>query len=75
MSAQVVFPRFVDTQDLPADAVLEQSKGWLKSAIVLGWDHNDEVYALSSLASGIDALWLLQTAIHRLMHAQQTGEA
>lgn len=74
MTSNVVWPRFIMSQDLPADAVLEQSKGKLNNAIVLGWDENGDPWALSSFADGRDALWLLQTAIHRLMQAQESDE-
>lgn len=75
MTANVIYPRFLESQDLPADAVLEQSKGKLASALVVGWDHEGNAYALSSLADGRDALWLLQTAIHRLLTEQDNPTA
>ena len=73
MSANVIYPRFVDTQDLPADAVLERAKGELATAIVVGFDHAGKPWLYSSLASGPEAVWLLQTGIHRLMQAQESA--
>ena len=71
MSANVIYPRFVDTQDLPADAVLERAKGELTTAIVVGFDHDGKPWIYSSLAGGPEAVWLLQTGIYRLMQAQE----
>lgn len=48
MISNVIYPRFVDTQDLPADAVLERAKGELTTAIVVGFDHDGKPWLYSS---------------------------
>jgi hypothetical protein len=68
MSAEIIDNvRFSEEADLPEDAILRESMGKLKTCVVVGFDHQGDEYAVSSIAGGPEALWVLQFAINKLM--------
>jgi hypothetical protein len=59
----VVIASMVTSIDLPVERVLHQaSNAGLTEAVVVGYDADGEFYFGGSLASGPDALWLLEKA-------------
>lgn len=59
--------------DLPAERVLKAAlDADIKTAVVIGWDANDDFYFASSAGDGGDVLWLLEVARKKLM---ETGGA
>ena len=46
--------------DIPAQRILDEADGKLKSAIVLGYSNSGDEYFASSIADGADVLWLLE---------------
>lgn len=56
------------TDDIAADKVLNAAlEHGLQGAIVIGYDHNNELYAATSYGSGGLNLWLLERFKERLM--------
>lgn len=55
--------------DLPADRILENAKGQLEGVIIIGFDHEGEVYAASSYADGGDVMWLLEACKTKMMES------
>ena len=54
--------------DIPAERVLvEAQNADLKTAVVLGWDQDGNLYFASSAADGGDVLWLLALAQKELL--------
>lgn len=54
--------------DLPADRILEGAAGKLEG-VVIGYDHEGEMYAASSYADGGTVLWLLEKCKRSLLAA------
>ena len=53
--------------DLPADHVIEQARGKLKSVVIVGELEDGSEYFASSVAGGPDVLWALERAKLRLL--------
>ncbi len=67
MSAKIIPFTGVTRLDMPADQILESAKGKLDGVLVLGFDHDGNLYAVSSYADGGTALWLLEQTKKQLM--------
>lgn len=65
MTAKVVSIRPADNPDV----VLEAAKGNVEHVLVMGYDHDGEMYVASSpyFADGGNMLWLLETVKQRLL--------
>ena len=57
---ELIFLDSITTLDVPVDRILEQVKGQLKGAVIMGFDKNDEFYVVSSYADGGTVLWLIE---------------
>ncbi len=53
--------------DLPADRILENTKGKMEGVVILGYDKDENEYFASSYADGGTVLWLLEMAKKRLL--------
>ena len=53
--------------DLEPDRVLENTKGKLKSFLIIGYDTDDEFYFSSTLANAGEMLWLIELAKKQLL--------
>ena len=58
--------------DLPVDRVLESAKEFLDSAIIIGFDHDGELYFASTYADGGEVLWLLEKCKKSLLEVGET---
>ena len=57
------------TLDIPAETILKGAiEEKITDAVVIGYDPKGDLYFASSNADGAEVLWLLQRAIHKLMH-------
>ena len=63
----VTFGGFITTIDCPADRTLEQAKGNLATAIVIGYDDHGDLYFASSQSDGGAVLWTLEQAKKALL--------
>lgn len=61
----------ITSLDLPVDTVLDGAKGFLKSAILIGYDNDGGEYFASTIADGGDVLWLLERCKQRLLAAPE----
>jgi len=55
--------------DMDVDFILEQAKGKLEGAVLVGFDKDGNVYAASSYADGGVVMWLLEAAKTKMMQA------
>lgn len=60
MSNKVIPLNCVTRLDLPPDRVLEGAKGTLDGLVIMGYDHEGELYFASTYADGGEVLWLLE---------------
>lgn len=61
--------------DLPADRVLQSAiDAGIKSAVVIGYDADDNEYFASSIADGADVVWLLERAKLELLRIADLGD-
>lgn len=73
MSAEVVMFPGITKLDLPPARVLDSAaEAKLSACLVVGWTEAGEFYFSGSMASGPEALWLLELARTRLLNI---GEA
>ena len=66
-SARVIRLGGVTRLDLDPDMILENNKGQLKSVVLIGYDHDDNVITVSSVADGGTVLWLAEILKQRLL--------
>ena len=59
----------ISTLNRPPDDVLEDAIGKLTDVVVIGYRENGSEYFVSSMASGPDALWLIERTKKRVMAA------
>lgn len=67
MSAKIIPFTGVTRLDMSADLILEAAKGKLDGVLVIGFDNDGNLYAVSSYADGGTALWLLEQTKKKLM--------
>lgn len=60
--------------DLPADQVLEEAKGKLKSVVIIGFDDVGDEYFSASCADGGEAIWHLERAKMALLRMDEEAE-
>lgn len=53
--------------DLPPDQILETAKGALQECVVIGTDHEGEIYVAGSSGKAAEVVYLLNVAIYRMM--------
>lgn len=60
--------RTITTLDMRPSQVLSGALGaGLSEVLVLGWDHNGDLYFSSSSANGEDVIWLIEKAKKMLL--------
>lgn len=69
MTAKVIPFNGITRLDLPPDRILEAAAGRLEGVVVIGFDHEGELYAASSYADGGTVLWLLEQCKRNLLKA------
>lgn len=52
----------ITTVDIPADTILESAVGKLENAMVIGWDHDGNLYVASTSSKPSEAAWLMENA-------------
>lgn len=52
----------ITTVDIPPDTVLEGAMGKLESVLVVGWDHEGDLYVASTSSKPSEAAWLMENA-------------
>lgn len=67
MTAQILDFNGITSLDLDPDRVLSKALGQLKGAVVIGYDHDGDLYVTSSYADGGDMLWALEQAKRKLL--------
>lgn len=67
MSAQILDFNGITCLDLDPDRVLSKALGQLEGAVVIGYDHEGDLYVASSYADGGDMLWALEQAKRKLL--------
>ena len=73
MSDNVIPLGTVTKLEIPVDKVLEGAKGKLDGGvIVIGWDHDGELYFASSMSDGREVLWLLAMCEKALLSTGDT---
>ena len=58
--SNVIFFTGITKLDLDPDTVLENTKGKLEGAVILGYDKEGNEYFASTYADGGNVLWLLE---------------
>lgn len=66
--SKVILLDNITTLDIPVDRILEQAIGKLNGAVIMGFDKDDEFYAVSSYADGGTVLWLMALLKQELMN-------
>jgi len=70
MSGNVVYWPHPTRIELPAERVLEGAKAHdLKTAVVMGWTQEGDVYFASTTSDGGDVMWLMEWAKKALLDA------
>ena len=67
MKGEVIQFRGVTRLDLDPDVVLENTKGKLKSLVIVGYDKDGDYYFSSTIADGGDVLWIIEKLKMQLM--------
>jgi hypothetical protein len=68
---KVVFLNNVTSIDLPADRVIENAIGKLKSVVIIGYtEDGEEEYFASSIADGGTVLWLMERTKQALLNVE-----
>lgn len=54
--------RGITIADIPPDTILEAATGKLDSTLVIGWDHDGNLYVASTSSSPGEIMWLMESA-------------
>lgn len=52
----------ITTLDIPPDTVLEAAMGKLESVVVIGWNHEGDLYVAGTSSKPAEVAWLIENA-------------
>jgi hypothetical protein len=57
----------ITTKDHDPDVMLQLARGELAEVVIIGWDHDGELFFSSNVADGGSVLWLIEKAKKMLL--------
>ena len=65
----------VTTLDMPPDRILQQAIGEMSDVMVVGWDHDGELYVRTNFSDGGAVLWLLEKVRQELLKCTEDSNS